>query len=79
MAADPLGRRRPWLPGEHGFRFFPNFYRHITDTLRRIPFGNGTVFDNLVDTTQVLIASYDKPESNYPRAFPRMFTNWHLC
>ena len=41
--ADPLGRRRPWLPGEHGFRFFPNFYRHITDTLARIPTGSGTV------------------------------------
>ena len=70
MAADPLGRRRPWLPGEHGFRFFPNFYRHITDTLRRIPFGNGTVFDNLVDTTQVLIASYNKPGVELPSRFP---------
>lgn len=25
------------LPGEHGFRFFPGFYRHITDTMSRIP------------------------------------------
>src|SRR5215468_3110233 len=24
------------LPGEHGFRFFPNFYKHVTDTMRRI-------------------------------------------
>jgi len=43
------GGRRP-LPGEHGFRFFPGFYHHIPDTMRRIPFGtnkNG-VFDNLV-------------------------------
>lgn len=24
-------------PGEHGFRFFPNFYRCIVDTLRHIP------------------------------------------
>ena len=41
---------RPDLPGEHGFRFFPSFYRHLPDTLRRIPFGrnpNG-VADNLV-------------------------------
>ena len=29
------------LPGEHGFRFFPGFYKHITDTMRRIPFGDG--------------------------------------
>ncbi|MEA2665569.1 MAG: hypothetical protein QOI11_2513 [Candidatus Eremiobacteraeota bacterium] len=42
------GRRR--LPGEHGFRFFPGFYHHVPDTMRRIPFaGNaGGVRDNLV-------------------------------
>src|SRR3954451_16961305 len=26
------------LPAEHGFRFFPGFYRHLPDTMRRIPF-----------------------------------------
>lgn len=37
------------LPGEHGFRFFPGFYKHIPDVMRRIPKpGGGTVFDNLV-------------------------------
>ncbi|MGC5162436.1 hydroxysqualene dehydroxylase [Rhodococcus sp. DT1] len=38
------------LPGEHGFRFFPGFYQHIPETMRRIPFpGNPNgVFDNLV-------------------------------
>jgi uncharacterized protein with NAD-binding domain and iron-sulfur cluster len=30
------GRRD--LPGEHGFRFFPGFYCHLPDTMRRIPF-----------------------------------------
>ena len=33
------------LPAEHGFRFFPGFYRNVTDTMRRIPFpgnANGT-------------------------------------
>jgi 15-cis-phytoene desaturase len=37
-------------PGEHGFRFFPGFYKHVTDTMSRIPFGNNVngVFDNLV-------------------------------
>ena len=69
VAADPLGKR-PWLPGEHGFRFFPNFYRHITDTLARIPYGAGTVADNLVDTTQVLIATYDKAGIELPSRFP---------
>lgn len=37
------------LPGEHGFRFFPGFYHHVPDTMRRIPFGSGTVGDHLVD------------------------------
>jgi uncharacterized protein with NAD-binding domain and iron-sulfur cluster len=38
------------LPGEHGFRFFPGFYHHVPDTMRRIPFpGNANgVWDNLV-------------------------------
>ncbi len=47
------GGRRP-LPGEHGFRFFPGFYHHVPDSMRRIPYGrneNG-VWDNLVDTTE---------------------------
>ena len=46
------GRRR--LPGEHGFRFFPGFYHHVPDSMRRIPYEqnpNG-VHDNLVDTTE---------------------------
>ena len=43
------GGRRP-LPGEHGFRFFPGFYHHVPDTMRRIPFAGNEhgVWDNLV-------------------------------
>ncbi len=67
--ATPHHQRRR-TPGEHGFRFFPNFYRHITDTLSRIPSGNGTVFDNLVDTTRVLVAGYDKAGLELPSRFP---------
>jgi uncharacterized protein with NAD-binding domain and iron-sulfur cluster len=33
------GGRKP-LPGEHGFRFALGFYRHLPDTMRRIPFGS---------------------------------------
>jgi uncharacterized protein with NAD-binding domain and iron-sulfur cluster len=42
------------LPGEHGFRFFPGFYRHVPDTMKRIPFGQNAngVFDNLVYATR---------------------------
>ncbi len=44
------------LPGEHGYRFFPSFYRHLDDTMKRIPIidggqdGQRTVFDNLRPT-----------------------------
>ena len=42
------GGRRDF-PGEHGFRFFPGFYHHVPDTMRRIPFGSNAngVWDNL--------------------------------
>lgn len=29
--------RERWLPGEHGFRFFPAFYHHVFDTMKRTP------------------------------------------
>lgn len=64
------GFERQHVPGEHGFRFFPNFYRHITDTLSRISYEKGKVSDNLVDTTQVLVASYDKAGVELPSRFP---------
>ena len=36
------------LPGEHGFRFFPAFYKHLPDTLMRIPFpSNVSVFNHI--------------------------------
>lgn len=58
------------LPGEHGFRFFPRFYKHVTNTMSRIPYGkDGWVIDNLVPTTRVEIARYD----NTPIVFPTRF------
>lgn len=54
--------RRP-LPGEHGFRFFPGFYKHVTDTMRRIPYGaHGNVFDNLSIATRILLARAGQTE-----------------
>jgi uncharacterized protein with NAD-binding domain and iron-sulfur cluster len=44
------------LPAEHGFRFFPGFYRHLPDTMGRIPHGDGVVADHLVAATRVLLA-----------------------
>lgn len=53
------------LPGEHGYRFFPSFYRHLFDTMQRTPlYGKDdtetgrTAYDNLVPThTQVFAGS----------------------
>ena len=60
------------LPGEHGFRFFPGFYKHVIDTMRRIPsFDGRTAADHLVPTTRVGFTQYDKPTFLVPSQFPR--------
>lgn len=65
------GRRE--LPGEHGFRFFPRFYKHLPDTMSRIPFpGNKQgVFDNLAEATRGQIARYGKPPIILVTRFPK--------
>src|SRR5438093_9084550 len=60
------GGRRD-LPAEHGFRFFPGFYRHVPDTMRRIPHTDGsraekTVLDNLVSADRITIARRGAPD-----------------
>ncbi|MFB6268746.1 MAG: FAD-dependent oxidoreductase [Halobacterium sp.] len=59
------GGDRP-LMGEHGFRFFPAYYRNVVDTMARIPDaaalagdGDGTVEDHLVATSETLLAGTD--------------------
>jgi uncharacterized protein with NAD-binding domain and iron-sulfur cluster len=54
-------------PGEHGFRFFPGWYRHLPDSMKRIPFrdprewtSGRNVFDNLVPTERNLLVQYDR-------------------
>ncbi len=71
-----LGRRRSnrvefevveqLIPGEHGFRFFPNFYRHLFDTMKRTPlldaenFQTGrTAYEQLVATPGAMLAMND--------------------
>jgi uncharacterized protein with NAD-binding domain and iron-sulfur cluster len=65
------GRRA--LPAEHGFRFFPGFYRHVPDTMRRIPFGGEPdgVFSNLVPATRVQVARAGGAEIIAPSHLPR--------
>src|SRR4051812_30318975 len=61
------------LPAEHGFRFFPGFYRHVPDTMRRIPHGDRPrgVLDHLAGATRVLIArDAGRAEFLSPAHFP---------
>ena len=66
------------VSAEPGFRFFPGFCRHITDTMKRIPFidpitkkkhANG-VFDNLVKVSRCMIARCDQPPIYALTEFP---------
>ena len=60
------------LPGEHGFRFFPGFYKHVIDTMRRIPeAGGGNAFDNLTIATRILLARSGKAEITWVARSPR--------
>ncbi|MGI9181926.1 MAG: FAD-dependent oxidoreductase [Longimicrobiaceae bacterium] len=61
-----------WVPGEHGFRLFPGFYKHVVDTMGRSPAsGRGSVADHLVATTRVGITQYGRPGLTFPARFPR--------
>jgi uncharacterized protein with NAD-binding domain and iron-sulfur cluster len=62
--------RKP-LPGEHGFRFFPGFYKHVTDTMRRTPYGDhGNAFDNLSVATRILLARAGQKEITWVARCP---------
>ena len=70
------------LTGEHGFRFFPSYYRHLRNTLRRVPTfehddrqipqlttreSGETVLDNLVNTPVQALAGAGTNPLLYPR------------
>jgi len=61
------------LPGEHGFRFFPGWYVHLPDVMKRIPFPNQTngVFDNLIAASRVEMAQIGQGSVTLPSRFPR--------
>ncbi|GEM_PF-6926407 len=64
------------LPGEHGYRFFPSFYVHTFDTMRRTPLYDAytgdalhrTVYDNLNPTTHMGLGLNDHRD---PMVFQR--------
>lgn len=68
-----ISLRQSYVPGEHGFRFFPTFYRNVRDTMKRTPVADDvepyvetarTVFDNLVTTKRQAI-NLDRPRKSY--------------
>ena len=64
------------LPGEHGFPlFFPRFYRHVIDTMARIPYrGSRSVAENLVDTTGTVFARFGRRPLKLPTIIPSNVT-----
>ncbi len=59
------------LPGEHGFRFFPHFYRHIIDTMQRTPVAPGkTAADQLVFAQREMMAFTGLPPISFPAHKP---------
>jgi 15-cis-phytoene desaturase len=67
------------LPGEHGFRFFPGFYRHLPDTMSRIPYGTRTVAGNLLESTRILVARAGMPSLELLARLPQAPTDWVLA
>jgi uncharacterized protein with NAD-binding domain and iron-sulfur cluster len=67
------------LPGEHGFRFFPGFYKHVTDTMRRIPYGaHGNTFDNLTVATRILLARSGQSEITWVARCPETLADLQI-
>ena len=71
------GRRD--LPGEHGFRFFPGFYKHLPHAMARIPFGRGSVVDNLVPASRIMLAREGATEQFLLARFPRNFSDLYAA
>ena len=67
------------MPGEHGFRFFPGFYRHLPDTMSRIPYGTRTVAGNLVESTRILVARAGLPPIELLARLPQAPDDWALA
>lgn len=66
------------LPGEHGFRFFPGFYKHVINTMQRIPFpGNKNgVLDNLVPAPYAMLARTGAEPIVMLDRFPKSFADF---
>jgi uncharacterized protein with NAD-binding domain and iron-sulfur cluster len=70
------------LPAEHGFRFFPGFYKHITATMREIPYPEPdsaqNVYENLNPTSRIMVARYGQTPIVLNASFPRTINDLKL-
>ncbi len=67
------------MPAEHGFRFFPGFYKHIADTLSRIPASGESrrhVLNNLVNVEKDAYAQPGKPFFYFSTHRPATLREW---
>lgn len=74
-----------FLPGEHGFRFFPGFYKHVVDTMKRIPYTQADgkpapqgCYSNLVPTKRIMVARYGKAPIVTIASFPKSIADLKL-
>jgi uncharacterized protein with NAD-binding domain and iron-sulfur cluster len=76
----PLSDRATPIHGEHGFRFFPAYYRNVVDTMERIPEPSlgpdGSVGDHLVSTSETLVASVEGAEQRSSTENPSSVREW---
>ncbi|MCX6626687.1 MAG: FAD-dependent oxidoreductase [Candidatus Solibacter sp.] len=78
MANSGTGNRAD-LPGEHGFRFFPGFYKHVADTMQRTPYGaHGNTYDNLSVATRMLLARAGQTEITWLARSPRTLEDFRV-
>ncbi len=75
------------LPGEHGFRFFPGFYKHIINTMQRIPVNDPAgnykcVADHLVIAQVLMMTRYvGQPltvTARFPESLADIERNLHM-
>lgn len=67
------------LPAEHGFQFFPGFYKHLADTLSRIPWSGDQsrhIIENLVNVERDAYAQTGKPFFHISTHRPVTLREW---
>lgn len=65
------------LPGEHGFRFYPGFYRHLIETMFEIPGVDAGTFvdEDLRESNETAIVFAGRPPIKVPRRLPHTVTD----